>query len=523
VGEEKVDREEKIRQAYSEEYAKLYELLDRDPKEALEAALNLRPSEHLDERNVASLRAYTFVDAGQELQKSETVREGVRIFRTLERAEPDRPEAAYNLANALTSLAQLTKLKNRPWFLFTSGLRRAARGLFQKAAQSDNLSLATQAKTNQANLLLQSHRWVEAYDHYWDALLHDPRNGVAAYQMAKILLRCARLGLGPENLYRQLAATYLRLASSPQAHTRSYGGEKAVQAAQHLLNKEFAGEEPQAQPKPEVGDPYLSFALDNRLLLSLDVACSRQPDRRYDSLFIRSVVEGIEAPFGVPAVFAMFNMLKADYAAARWLTYIARNRLAPETGYYSDTLDYANYGIAQALLLTAQRSAIDILDRVAVAASEHFSLPGHPGEIYFHKRWHKTDSGHLRYPLEWLPAINKEIQSGNTALIALSELAEDVMKGGYLNPQKSLRNESTHRFVVLHEMGDRGSRDSRSVKHHSEMHFLDQTLQALRVARAAIFYLHDAIAIREARLEAEAECPLVFLDVPPHHWIRGED
>ena len=72
-------------------------------------------------------------------------------------------------------------------------------------------------------------------------------------------------------------------------------------------------------------------------------------------------------------------------------------------------------------------------------------------------------------------------------------------------------------------MGDRGSRDSRSVKHHSEMHFLDQTLQALRVARAAIFYLHDAIAIREARLEAEAECPLGFLDVPPHHWIRGED
>lgn len=523
VGEEKVDREEKVRKAYSEEYAKLYELLDRDPKEALEGAFNLRPSEYLDELNVASLRACVFVDAGQELADAKMVRQGVRIFRRIEGEEPDRPEDAYNLANALSSLARLTKLKDRPWLLSTSGLRRAARNLFQKAAESDNRSLRTQARTNQANLLLQSYRWVEAYDHYWESLLHDPWNGIAHYGMARILLRRCRVDSHLEEPYRELAGEYLRKAASPRSHTRRYGGEKAVRAVQELIEQKFGGKLPDMPLSREVEDPYIRFCADTKLLLALDITGRQTHDRRCDSLAIQSVVEDIDTPFGVPPIFAMFNMLKADFVAARWMTYIARDRLAPETGYYSATLDYANYGIAQALLLNAQRSAIDILDRVAVAASEHFDLPGDPGKIYFHNRWHIKDSGRLRRPLEWLPLINEEIQSGDAALIALSELAEDVMKGGYLNPQKSLRNESTHRFVVLHEMGDRGSRDSRYIKHFSEMDFLDETLQALRVARAAIFYLHDAIAIHETRLEAEAEGPLSFLDVPPHHWIQGED
>ena len=61
----------------------------------------------------------------------------------------------------------------------------------------------------------------------------------------------------------------------------------------------------------------------------------------------------MNAPFGVPPIFAMFNMLKADFIASRWLAFIATEEQMTETRYYSDTLDYAKYGATQSLLLTA--------------------------------------------------------------------------------------------------------------------------------------------------------------------------
>lgn len=86
----------------------------------------------------------------------------------------------------------------------------------------------------------------------------------------------------------------------------------------------------------------------------------------------------------------------------------------------------------------AQRFAIDILDRVAVAASEYLQLPGDSRSIYFWNRWHRTNRGQLRSPRQWLPEVQAEIELGNTALITLSELAEDVSAGGFLNIKKGL-------------------------------------------------------------------------------------
>jgi hypothetical protein len=218
----------------------------------------------------------------------------------------------------------------------------------------------------------------------------------------------------------------------------------------------------------------------------------------------------------------MFNMLKADFIMSRWLVFIAAEEQMPETGYYSDTLDYAKYGVAQSLLLTAQRSAIDLLDRIAVAASEHFGFPGSPEQIYFVNRWHKMQGHNLALPIKWIPEVESEIRSGNCALIAMAELAEDMMKGGYLRPQKTLRNESTHRFVVLHDIGASANRETPFISHCNEDKFQYETIEALRIARAAILYLREAIRYREAHQIEEADSPLVRLDVYPHHFIRGE-
>lgn len=125
----------------------------------------------------------------------------------------------------------------------------------------------------------------------------------------------------------------------------------------------------------------------------------------------------------------------------------------PESGNYSDTLDCALYGICESLLTIAQSSCIDILDKVAVATSKYLDLP-HPkgwNKIYFANLWFdKRKSGETP---SWVSRVCEEIKSGNTALLAITEVALDLEEAGFLSIKRKHRNSSTHRFTVLHDIG----------------------------------------------------------------------
>lgn len=513
--------EEQLRAAWTRQYNHLYQLLDEDPLAAIEAAKELGPTGVLDSANIATLRACIYVDAGSAVKDPNVLREAARIFRRMVCDEPDRLQGHYNFANALSELALLISHEDVPWHLVTSGIRRVARSHFHKAAEPLHGPLASQAFTNHGNLLGKAYRWIEAYESYEMALLGDPRNGVAALRMAQTLLRYSRRAPDSAKRYRGLARSYLLQARESSSTTHEYGGRQAVDRIQLLLDsEEIRDADPITRAEP--ADEYTQFAVKNRLMLSPDITCCEEPRSRWDSLLIGSVVESADTPHGVPPIFAMFNQLKADFAAARWIAFVSRAGRAPETGYYSDTLDYAKYGLSQSLLLLAQRSAIDILDRVAVAASEHFGLPGTPSQITFLTRWHDFDRRKVVRPLRWQHCVSELVRDGNTALVALSELAEDLMARGALSEKKSLRHEATHRFVIQHDMGSKPSRDTPLIAHYDEETVLRETLASLQTARAAIFYLRDAIAIDAFQKINKAEGPIGQLDVPSHHYIRGE-
>lgn len=59
------------------------------------------------------------------------------------------------------------------------------------------------------------------------------------------------------------------------------------------------------------------------------------------------------------------------------------------------------------------------------------------------------------------------------------------------------------------------------VEHFDLMDFEDRTLNALKIARAAILYLAEAISICEAHKASKNEA-IYSLEVPSHHWVRGE-
>ena len=124
--------------------------------------------------------------------------------------------------------------------------------------------------------------------------------------------------------------------------------------------------------------------------------------------------------------------------------------------------------------------------------------------------------------VKWQPRVASEISAGTTALIALSEVAGDVAKGGFLHEKRELRNSSTHRFTVLHDIATEPSRECDLVEHHSIREFRGHVVETLGLARASLVYFVGMIQQREARLAKESG-PLGRLSVPDHDVIRGRE
>jgi hypothetical protein len=74
-------------------------------------------------------------------------------------------------------------------------------------------------------------------------------------------------------------------------------------------------------------------------------------------------------------------------------------------------------------------------------------------------------------------------------------LSED----GALHREKATRHSSTHRFTVLHDIDCKPSRNSIYVEHSDVEEFVSLLIRSLQLARAAILYFVDMIAINEAK------------------------
>ncbi|WP_146073278.1 LA2681 family HEPN domain-containing protein [Arthrobacter sp. N199823] len=161
-----------------------------------------------------------------------------------------------------------------------------------------------------------------------------------------------------------------------------------------------------------------------------------------------------------------------------------------DTGWFADTLDYSLYGEPPAMLILAQRASLDLLDKIAVAANEHFQTGLNPGNITFRSYWFDNGSGAIRKKLP-LPV------DGHGAAIALAELSFDICPEGLYPAAQTLRNAGTHRLVHLTHGEPTGVTENT----HSTVDFLElihACYESLRVARAAYIYLIDLVNEKEA-------------------------
>lgn len=488
-------------------------LIDSDPVEAILQARRLLDGGS-NQQNIA---AGVLIDAGAITRDGAAVQTGIDILRCLYEKYPDIPDISYNLANGLVTLAGINKFVDVNWYLETSDLRREGRYLLASvAASKTDADLKSTAATNLANAFGKAHRWAEAYDAYLEALRFDSTNAIASTGAARLLLRCVKLGLGDPSVLGAVAQRHIERAKLNEERIKELGGTQAYEELSKLFEVDLPGG---AYPDLSRADEYQQFIAHHRLALSPTIEGLDLSLKRWDSLEIHSLRESIKND-GVPPLFAMFNILKADYLAARALAYKALNENTADSGTYSDTLDYAVYGINESLLSLAQRTCMDVLDKIAAATSEYFNISENVNHIYFSNRWYgnKLKGG----ALQWNPGLKEAILKNNSALIALTELSLDTESGGALYENKAMRHASTHRFIVVHDIGSTPSRQSPFVEHYAAYDFHSSVIRSLQLTRAALLYFVDMVSQNEA-IQPPSEGIIATMEVPYHHDIRGED
>ncbi|WP_310244628.1 LA2681 family HEPN domain-containing protein [Microbacterium sp. BE35] len=405
----------------------------------------------------------------------------------------------YNVANGLSALHHLDLAEWRgneptqPRGVF--GLRdrdrlRATRTLFAAAGHSDEpADVRGRALCNLGNTLDHSGRWLEAYQAYVDALAADPTNGNAAGNAAELLRVRAARKRGLSGHYAAVYDRYREQARRHRARTVELAGEEVARRWDALPPSGSTGH------TSHDGDPldaYQQWIKDHRLALTVAVEGLGSDEPRWDSAMVEAVTVPIGEP-DPPPIFTSMNVLKAEYLVARRLAYEGERLLGEspyaqhptDTGVYADTLDMSLYGEPPAQLILAQRATLDLLDKIAVAANDHFGTGVLPRKVTFANYWSEGEGAQLRAGLP-IP------EQGASGAVALAELSFDVDVEGLYPEAKTLRNAGTHRLVHLTHHAPSGVTELAHSSIDADA-LVQAAHQSLRVARAAFIYFIDLV------------------------------
>lgn len=425
-------------------------------------------------------------------------------------------QAHYNVANARAALAaigtrndagkrQVALWAERRQFL-------EARRLFSTVGHDGLVDGRTRAMAlcNLANALDDAGRWVEAYDTYDEAIRLDPTNGNALGNAAELLRRRIYSGRGHSG---HLAAVYNELVKAAQLRlteaeaiagketAQRWASMKLIPTEGHLLHSGTGGE-------------YERWVTRHRLALSEVVEGLGSDDPRWDSATVNRVHVRPGEP-DPPRIFGGFASIKAEFLVARKLAYDGGRLLLEslysqhpsDTGTYPELGDGSLFGQTPAMLVLAQRCTLDVLDKIAVAANDHFGCGVPPSKVTFSNFWRDGKTGAIR---QGLPAPADRM----SAVHALAELAIDLEGLGGEAPGiyavgKTLRNAGTHRIVYLtHGVPTGPTTDSYSTIDADRL--MAAVHLSLFVARAACLYLIDLIEDGE-ELHGSSEAPAIPL------------
>jgi tetratricopeptide (TPR) repeat protein len=476
------------------------------------------------------------IDAGGIIFEKSLLNDGIDRLEKLQISEPESSYRSYCIANGRHLRASINLHVSSPMDndvlddLFWARIEHSK----VLSGKCVSLELPSQSATNIGNVFLETGRWIEALDFFQKARSVWPKNGVSAFREMQCLMgfyNAARNDYGKFGTYSDLDQLYQHIVELSKVVKNTYteigqlAGEKAVIQAKHAVSQiktQGVGD------KPQRANPFFNFVENNALALSLFCSPKQYKTGKIDTLTFQRV-SGDWSSSSVPEIFAMLNVMKADYALARQLFYESKfddcATIFHETGRFGDTLDYSIYGVQVSAMCSAQKIAYDILNKIAVALSDHFKIKNAKSAT-FDSFWYKYED---QKRVGLVEAVQLQLKGGNRGLLALYDLHRDTTKeasgrAGFLRAIKEYRNASTHRFTVLHDENigiDRAS--GKLVDHEHVTRFQDLTLSSIRLARASLFYFCDAISFAEERKPKSPNAISLTHTVLDHDYMRGHD
>lgn len=509
--------------------AELYRLRNDDPETAIERVKELGTS-----RAEQVIRSIVLIDSGDSLNRYDVVDKGVELLQKAIGNSKADANTLYNLANGYQVRARINQDESTKLSGQISDDRFRARVNFGSVFSNHEgeIELRSQALTNIGILFLETNRWIEAIDCFQIAQKLLPSNAVAAFQEMRRNMGLAGVFSREPQLYKSFCHPEAQLqrirhladvVEDNLDTMERFAGSHAVEIAERTIRD---AKTIKPLPKATITNKYYAYVEKNNLALSLYCSAEEYNSGQFDLITVPSVTtDSGEVPI-VPEIYAMMNVMKADYVFARQLLYEVQcqndETFIHETATYADTLDYSIYGARYSALTVSQRIAFDILDKIAVALASYLKIKGADRKTFINL-WGSSvrDKGYVPCPI-----IDEELKSGNAPLIALHNVYQDISKDeirgdGFMGAQKQFRNASTHRFTVLHDAASVTSMSaSKTVEHKDIVEFENLTMDSLRLARACLFYFVETIIFIDKR-DHEADEFTLNIDVPDHDFIRG--
>lgn len=392
--------------------------------------------------------------------------------------------------------------------------------------------------TNLGNALSKIGRFVEAHDHWSDALALDADFAMAIGNRAFGLLHYAQILFDPGHaaLFVQECRDGLTRALAGRLEPHARPQLEAALARTQEAAVRMGLPEDSLFHEHSLGDSveesaYRTWCLRNRLFVNPLNDLRPHSIAAADVMHLPSISLGFNEP---PSVLGNFNQLKQEFVSARYMYYEAVTALDT---HFSDrhvkllnTLDYPAYGLSVERAKAAFRTAYSVLDKLAFFFNDYLKLGISPRSTSFRSFWYRnqTRGQGLRdefttrpnWPLRGLYWLSKDLSEDRTGFReAMTPDAQDLA---------SIRNHLEHRYLKLHgecwvasqrsadaEAGSSMDTLARSVDRED---FEAKTLRLLKLARAALIYTSLAVHSEERAKDRNRSPEVVVAPMPTDVW-----
>lgn len=484
---------EQVRQAYS-----LYNESKLDDAIALILKIEAMQTGYSDEYEKALCRKYTapcLVDIGAAVNDEAMVKRGISYFREWIDSFAPKDELAhelYNLANGYFSSWKFTSAK-----LISDATdaeeHRLARHYYRQSMEELQPKhyaegLACLVWTNYGNGLDCVGRSIEAIDAYDVALRINPKMGMALGNKGVAISYLAPLMHGHTHLFYLEAIRLLHKALEQILPPEARAGFMHKLAQLNGLLIDHGEMQPETvkgvEPTTDFHRFLCEFCARYGLFLNPITFLSEENRTYYgDPMFISTMYAPQEEMKKFDRYVTFLNEIKQDFVLGRYMLvqsqYASQEIDAVDEGvslFYP--LDYSLYSTYIQLLKAAKRQAIAVLDKIAYFIYDYCKLttPA-PDRVTFRQIWGGNDK------------IRSDLANfASPHLFALFGLAQDVSKKGDWHTIYDHRDALTHRFLVIHDF-QRADQTNADIPRINLDEFLNNTISAFKIARAAITYL----------------------------------